>query len=103
MAPSTGSTSSKRPSVTQKRSRTLVADGKRALATLEDRAAEAGLSTTTDIERGIPHDVIRRQAEVVDADLIVLGRRGRSGIEGRVFGSVSERTVRTAERPVLVV
>lgn len=81
----------------------LEADGKRAIDTLEDRATEAGLSTTTAIERGVPNDVIRRQAESVDAELIVLGRHGRSGIDGRVFGSVSERTVRTAERPVLVV
>ena len=38
-----------------------------------------------------------------DADLIVMGTRGLSGIKHVMLGSVAERTVRTASCPVLTV
>jgi nucleotide-binding universal stress UspA family protein len=38
-----------------------------------------------------------------DADLIVLGRRGHSGLETGLFGKVTEKVVRKAACPVLQV
>ncbi len=81
----------------------LDADGKKAVADLEERATAAGVDATTTVETGIPHEVIRSEADETDADLIVMGSHGRSGLERTFLGSVSERTVRTATRPILVV
>jgi nucleotide-binding universal stress UspA family protein len=81
----------------------LEVDGQRVLADLDERARAAGLEVETAVESGVPHQVITDRAEGVDADLIVLGAHGRGGFERAFLGSVSERTVRTASRPVLVV
>jgi nucleotide-binding universal stress UspA family protein len=81
----------------------LQMDGEKAVADLEERAEEAGVDITTAVEMGSPHEVIHEQADEQDADMIVIGARGRGGIERTFLGSVSERTIRTATKPVLVV
>jgi nucleotide-binding universal stress UspA family protein len=70
---------------------------------LADRAREAGVDAVEIVRTGKPHAAIREYAAVVDADLVVLGTHGRSGVERALLGSVAERTLRTATRPVLVV
>ena len=52
---------------------------------------------------GIPHQEIVSYADKVDADLIVLGYQGQSHTERKVLGSVSDRVIRTAGRPTLIV
>jgi nucleotide-binding universal stress UspA family protein len=51
---------------------------------------------------GEPAEEIIRVADEAYADLIVIGTHGRSGIERLLLGSVSERVVRHAGCPVLV-
>lgn len=51
---------------------------------------------------GEPAEEIIRLADEAYADLIVIGTHGRSGIERLLLGSVSERVVRHAGCPVLV-
>ncbi len=51
---------------------------------------------------GEPAEEIIRLADEAHADLIVIGTHGRSGIERLLLGSVSERVVRHAGCPVLV-
>jgi nucleotide-binding universal stress UspA family protein len=53
--------------------------------------------------RDTPHDAICRYAQKVRADLIVIGTHGRTGLQRVVLGSVAERVVRHAGRPVLAV
>jgi nucleotide-binding universal stress UspA family protein len=56
-----------------------------------------------DVIEGEPREAIVRKAEQLDADLIVVGTRGRAGLERVMFGSVAETVARTANCPVLAV
>lgn len=47
--------------------------------------------------------MIRESAEKLDADLIVMGTHGRTGLAHVFLGSVAERTLRTAPCPVLTI
>jgi len=48
-------------------------------------------------------ETIEEYAAAHDADLVVVGTHGRTGVERVLLGSVAERVLRTATRPVLVV
>jgi universal stress protein A len=48
-------------------------------------------------------DTVRATAESLEADLIVMGTHGRTGLAHVFLGSVAERTLRTAPCPVLTV
>ncbi|AEH37540.1 universal stress protein [Halopiger xanaduensis] len=71
------------------------------LADLE--AAAEGLALETTIRTGVPHEEILTYAAEQDADVIVIGSRGRSSFKGALLGSTVDAVVRQAERPVLVV
>lgn len=49
------------------------------------------------------HREIQAQVTALDADLLVLGSHGRSGVKRLILGSVAERTLRHAPCPVLLV
>ena len=69
-------------------------------------AAEAS-KQAKDVERmvvrGVPFVEIIRAAREKDADLIVIGTHGRTGIDHMLFGSTAEKVVRKAPCPVLTV
>lgn len=52
---------------------------------------------------GSPADEIARYADVCEADLIIMGTHGRSGIAHALMGSVAEQVLRVAPCPVLLV
>jgi nucleotide-binding universal stress UspA family protein len=52
---------------------------------------------------GRPYIQIVRQAEKLEADLIVLATHGRRGVSHLVFGSNAEKVVRLSPCPVLTV
>ncbi len=54
------------------------------------------------VRLGRPTDVIRQVAVDYDADLVVVGTHGRSGVKRMVLGSVAEKLVRDGRFPVLV-
>lgn len=56
-----------------------------------------------DVRLGDPGQVVADLAEELDADLIVVGSHGRTGLTRLVLGSVAERVTRLAHCPVLVV
>lgn len=52
---------------------------------------------------GIPFDEIIKKAEEVDADLIIMGTHGRTGLDHVLFGSTAEKVVRKATIPVMTI
>jgi nucleotide-binding universal stress UspA family protein len=54
-------------------------------------------------EEGQAATVIVHQAEQMQADMIVMGTHGRSGLPHMLLGSIAEKVVRTASCPVLTV
>jgi len=70
---------------------------------LEDDLRNEGFSAKMRIEKGIPFKVIIRVAEEENASVIVIGSHGKSNIAEMLLGSVAEKVVRKAKRPVLIV
>lgn len=78
----------------RERGRTIVAD-------VTDRAGS--VSVVEAVEEGDPYRSILSYASEHDVDLIVMGTRGRSGVDRYLLGSVTEKVVRTADAPVFTV
>jgi nucleotide-binding universal stress UspA family protein len=64
---------------------------------------KAGVRCSAEILEDVPGFAIAAAAKRTNADLVVMGSRGLSGLKHVLLGSVAERTVRTAECPVLTV
>lgn len=62
-----------------------------------------GLDATAEVSREIAVDAILSAATKHNADLIVMGSHGHTGLSHLMLGSVAERTLRGATVPVLVV
>ena len=76
--------------------------GERALETVIEEAASAGVETgDAPVLVGKPHREIVGFADERDIDCIVMGTHGRTGL-GRLFiGSVAERVIRQTDVPVI--
>ena len=70
---------------------------------IEDVLKKRGFEVKLRIERGLPFKEILRVEEEEDVSLIVIGSHGKSNIKEMLLGSVSEKVVRKAKKPVLVV
>jgi nucleotide-binding universal stress UspA family protein len=66
-------------------------------------AEERGLDAATRLLTGDPAHEIVAFADVVDADLIVVGSHGYGAIAGALLGSVSRGVLKGTTRPVLIV
>ena len=71
------------------------------------RIVQAGKAEEVEIETeiavGHPAEQIIHKAETWKADLVILGRRGRSTFQKWILGSISEKVLRYAHCPVMVV
>jgi nucleotide-binding universal stress UspA family protein len=77
-------------------------------AELEERLREYQAPTAPGtleyrLEQGDPAVEVVRIAELLPADLVVLGTHGRTGVSRLIMGSVAEEIVRAAPCPVLTV
>ncbi|SFL14348.1 Nucleotide-binding universal stress protein, UspA family [Halogranum rubrum] len=81
----------------------LEGEGTEAVDAIERRAAERGVDVVTDVLTGHPARTILDYATGHDIDLLVMGTNGRTGLDRYLLGSVTERVVRNADVPVLVV
>jgi nucleotide-binding universal stress UspA family protein len=85
--------------------RTLSSEMAQARAVLDEATAlaeQAGVEFETEILEGNPAERVAEVARLRDADLIVVGCRGRGAFAGAVLGSVSIDLAHRADRPVLV-
>lgn len=81
---------------------TLRETGESVLEEYEARAEAEGIDFITRLAEGDPYrEILAYSDDGIDA--IVMGTRGRSGIDKYLLGSVTEKVVRTAEPPVFTV
>jgi nucleotide-binding universal stress UspA family protein len=73
------------------------------LAGVENRLKAAGINTSREIVWGSAADSILDYAEENKIDLIAMSARGRSDISRWVFGSVTEKILHAADKPLLIV
>ncbi|MEF8824888.1 MAG: universal stress protein [Halapricum sp.] len=77
--------------------------GEEALTEIEALASELGRPVTTTLTEGKPAVQISEYADEQDADLIVIGRQGLTGLGRRLLGGVTEQVLHRSDVPVLVV
>ncbi|MFC7046258.1 universal stress protein [Halobacteriaceae archaeon GCM10025711] len=75
--------------------------GRGATATVEEQAADLGLSVTRAIREGVPSEVVVEYAREHDVDLVVLGSHGDRIPAHPWLGSTTANVLRTADVPVL--
>lgn len=66
-------------------------------------AAEQGVTVERALLEGVPFDVILEDAKAWHADVIIMGRTGRTGPGRALLGSEAERVLEFSDRPVLIV
>lgn len=77
--------------------------GNRIVESVVRRAKDAGVEMTTSIRNGDSANAILQVAEEVQADMIIMGRRGLSTLKGFMVGSVSHKVSQRAGCSVLTV
>lgn len=87
-------------------SESFAARGRELLNKASASVADAGISVATKLIETIGQrvpELIAEEAETWPADLIVMGSHGRRGLSRLFIGSVAERLVRVANKPVLLI
>lgn len=77
--------------------------GHQATSYIEKIAKAAGMEAESIVLKGDPAEKIVNFAEEQNVDMIIVGSLGKGKFERLVIGSVSEKVVRHAKVPVLVV
>jgi len=87
----------------REKQRRLEAEGETILNEAEKILNEETLEAKKVMLKGNASDKICEYAEKKESDLIVLADRGRGGIKKMLLGSTSEKVLRNANTPVLVI
>jgi nucleotide-binding universal stress UspA family protein len=72
-------------------------------APLRERARQKEIELETDIVLGHPAEQIIHKADTIQASLIVMGKRSHTILHRWMLGSNSERVLRYAHCPVMIV
>lgn len=79
-------------------------DGARNLVeSVKERAEALRIKSSTVVREGVPHEKIKNTASDLNVDVICMGNYGRTGLRRLIMGSVTEKVIRRATCPVLVV
>lgn len=73
------------------------------LKKMGSKLKERGIPTKYEVKVGAAGYEIIKLADEINADLVAMSTHGRSGIGRLVFGSITERVVRSGNTPVLLV
>jgi nucleotide-binding universal stress UspA family protein len=77
--------------------------GRANLARIAETAGGLGVTVMPGLLEGVPFDAILADARSWKADLIIMGRTGRTGPGRALLGSEAERVLEFTDRPVLIV
>jgi len=78
-------------------------EARKELIAIEGELKKCGFEANARIETGIPLREILRVEEEEKVSLIVIGSHGKTNIKEMLLGSVSEKVIRRAKNPVLVI
>ena len=78
-------------------------DAEKNANSVRDKLANLGFKTKVLVEKGNPLREILRIEDEENVSAIVMGSHGKSNVKEMLLGSVSEKVVRKAKKPVLVV
>ena len=81
----------------------ILNDSQEALDKQAKSLEAAGVEHFTAIREGTVHEVIRDYAKEHDVDVVVVGTHGRTGVSKLMYGSVTERVIKTVHTPIIVV
>ncbi len=81
----------------------LIRKAKQFVADVKKHAEDAGVKADTFVGEAEAHDAVNKLADEQKADMIVIGSHGRTGLRRLLMGSVAEKVIGFATRPVLVV
>ena len=70
---------------------------------IEKKLRQSGLTVKVRIEMGVPLREILKVEEEEKVSAIVIGSHGKTNIKEMLLGSVSEKVIRRAKNPVLVI
>ncbi len=76
---------------------------KASLEALGKECRQEVADVTTYCKEGLPPQEIAKLAAEENADLVVMGTHGRTGVRHLLMGSVARNVLRTVHRPVLIV
>lgn len=68
-----------------------------------ENAESAGLKARASVRTGSPSRQIVEEASEAEGSIVVMGSHGAGGLKRWVLGSVADKVIRSARRPVLVV
>ena len=66
-------------------------------------AEASGLKASANIRTGSPSQQIVEEASEIEGSIVVMGSHGAGGLKRWVVGSVADKVIRSARRPVLVI
>ena len=81
----------------------LTKGGKEYLRTVEKRLRNKGLAVESQLVHGNEAHVILEHSDRKDIDLIAMSTHGRSGGSRWLLGSVAEKIIRHATKPILLI
>ena len=64
---------------------------------------DSGAPVETEVAHGLPAETLAKIATAPEVDMVVVGHRGRGAIARLMVGSVADRLVQIATKPVMIV